>query len=98
MNFNERADNMSKCKLTISNLVIIKMLEKDDDSTVQNDPIIETTISQDKEAVTIEENKPFPFQMTFAFLKENLEKDKVLTRPIGSDNSNGCIKMSSKWI
>ena len=36
--------------------------------------------------------------MTFAFLKENLEKDNILARPIGSNSSNGCIMMSSKGI
>ena len=97
MTCNERADNMSKRKLTDyfkpgNN----KNVRKDVDSTVQNEPIIETTTSQDKEAVTIEEDKPF--QMTFAFLKENFEKGNVLARPIGSDSSNGCIMMSSKWI
>ena len=52
MNCNERADNMSKRKLTDyfkpgNN----KNVRKDVDSTVQNEPIIETTTSQDKETV-----------------------------------------------
>ena len=60
MNCNERADNMNKRKLTDyfkpgNN----KNVRKDVDSTVQNEPIIETTTSQDKEAITIEEDKPF---------------------------------------
>ena len=61
-----------------------KIVRKDVDSTVQNEPIIKTTTSQDKEAVTMEE--------------ESLKKDNVLARTIGSNNSNGCIMMSSKWI
>ena len=36
-----------------------KNVRKDVDSTVQNEPIIETTTSRDKEAVTIEEDKLF---------------------------------------
>ena len=68
MNCNERADNMSKCKLidylkTVKN----KNVRKDVDSTVQNEPIIETTTSQDKEAVTIEEDKPFHPSDDFCF-------------------------------
>ena len=91
---------MSKCKLTDyfkpSNY---KKVTKDVDSTYQNQPIIKTTTSQDKEAVTIEEHKEhFTLQMTFHFLKENLEKENVLAPPIGSDNLSGCIMMSSKWI
>ena len=60
MNCNKRAGNMSKRKLTDyfkpgNN----KNVRKDVDSTVQNEPIIETTTSQDKKAVTMEEHKPF---------------------------------------
>ena len=70
MNCDERADNMSKCKLidylkTVKN----KNVRKDVDSTVQNEPIIETTTSQDKEAVTIEEDKPFHPSDDFCFPK-----------------------------
>ena len=59
---------MSKCKLinylkTVKN----KNVRKDVDSTVQNEPIIETTTSQDKEAVTIEEDKPFHPSDDFCF-------------------------------
>ena len=39
------------------------------DSTVQNEPVIETPISQDKEAVTIEEDKPFHPSDDFSFSK-----------------------------
>ena len=68
MNCNERADNMSKCKLidylkTVKN----KNVRKDVDSTVQNEPIIETITSQDKETVTIEEDKPFHPSDDFCF-------------------------------
>ena len=91
MNCNERADNMSKRKLTDHfKLGDNKNVRKNVDSTVQNEPIID--MSQQKE------RNQFTLPMTFAFLKENLEKGNVLARPIGSDNSNGCIMMSSKWI
>ena len=61
---------MSKCKLidylkTVKN----KNVRKDVDSTVQNEPIIETTTSQDKEAVKIEEDKPFHPSDDFCFPK-----------------------------
>ena len=36
-----------------------KNVRKDIDSAVQNEPIIVTTTSQDKESVTIEKGKPF---------------------------------------
>ena len=68
MNCNEIADNMSKRKLTRhfkpgNN----KDVRKDVDSTVENEPIIETIISQDKEDVTIEEDKPFHPSDYFCF-------------------------------
>ena len=70
MNCNERADNMSKCKLIdYFKPVKNKNVRKDVDSTVQNEPIIETTTSQDKEAVTIEEDKPFHPSDDFCFPK-----------------------------
>ena len=90
---------MSRCKLTdYFKPVNNKNVRQDVDSTVQNQPVTETTILQGKEAVTIEENKPLTLQLTFAFLKENLEKDNILARPIGCSSSNDCIMMSSKWI
>ena len=54
MNCNERSGKMNKRKLTYyfkpgNN----KSVRKDVDSTVQNEPIIEITTSEDKEAVTI---------------------------------------------
>ena len=59
---------MSKCKLinylkTVKN----KNVRKDVDSTVQNEPIIETITSQDQETVTIEEDKPFHPSDDFCF-------------------------------
>ena len=60
MNCNERAGNMNKRKLIdYFKPGNDKNVRKDVGSTVQNEPIIETTTSQDKEAVTIEEDKPF---------------------------------------
>ena len=60
MNCNGRSGNMNKRKLTYyfkpgNN----KSVRKDVDSTVQNERIIEITTSEDKEAVTIAEDKPF---------------------------------------
>ena len=60
MNCSERADNMSKRKL-------IEYFKPDINKNVKlmltvpvhNEPIIEAATSQDKEAVTIEEYKPF---------------------------------------
>ena len=52
--------------LTTSNLVIIKNVRKDVDSTVQNEPIIETATSQNKEAVIVED-KPFHPSDYFCF-------------------------------
>ena len=46
-----------------------KNVRKDVHSTVQNKPIVETTNSQDKEAVTIEEDKPFHPSDDFYFPK-----------------------------
>ena len=57
---------------TTSNLVLIKNVRKDVDSTDQNEPIIETTTSQDKEAVIIEEDKPFHPSDDFGFSKRKL--------------------------
>ena len=62
--------NMSRCKLTDyfkpgNN----KNVRQDVDSTVENQPVTETTILQDKEAVTIEENKPFDPSDDFGFPK-----------------------------
>ena len=70
MNCNARAENMSKRKLTDyfkpgNN----KDVRKDIDSTVQNEPIIETTTSQDKEGVAIEEDKPSHSSDDFCFSK-----------------------------
>ena len=70
MNCNERAANISKRNLTgdfkpCNNKNVRKYI----DSTVQNEPIIETTTSQDKEAVTIEEDKPFQPFNDFCFPK-----------------------------
>ena len=75
MKCNERADNMSKCKLTDyfkpgNN----QNVRKDVDSTVQNEPIIETTSSEDNEAVTIEEYKPFSTSEDFSFTKRKFGK------------------------
>ena len=99
MNWNERADNISKRKVTDyfkpgNN----KSVRNNVDNTVQIEPIIEITTSQDKEAVTIEEDKPFNRSDDFCFPKRKFGENNVLARPIGSDNSNGCITMSSKWI
>ena len=75
MNCNERADKMSKCKLVdYFKPVKNKNIRKDVDSTVQNEPIIETTTSQDKEAVTIEEDKPFHPSDDFCFPKRKFEE------------------------
>ena len=68
MNCNERADNMSKHKLTDyfkpgNN----KNVRKDVDSTAQNEPIIETTTLQSKEAITIEKDKPFHVSGEFCY-------------------------------
>ena len=68
MNCNERADNMSKRKLFISNLVITKMLEEML-KALFNELIIETTTSQDKKAITAEEDKPFHPSDDFYFPK-----------------------------
>ena len=67
MNCNARAENMSKRKLTDyfkpgNN----KNVRKDVDSTVQNEPIIETATSQNKEAVIVED-KPFHPSDYFCF-------------------------------
>ena len=70
MNCNERADNRSKPKLTdYFKSGYDKNVRKDVDSTVQNEPIIQTTTSQDKEAATIEEGKPFHHSDDFCFPK-----------------------------
>ena len=70
MNCNERADNMSKRKLTdFFKPGNNKNVRKDVDSPVQNETIIETTTSQDKEAITIEEDKPFHHSYDFCFPK-----------------------------
>ena len=66
---------MSKRKLTDyfkpgSNKNVIK----DVDSTVQNEPIIETTTSQDEEAVTKEEDRPFHPSNDFCFSKRKFGK------------------------
>ena len=68
MNYNERADNMSKHKRNRyfkpgNN----KNVRKNVDRAAQNEPIIETTTSQNKEAVTIEENKPFHVSGEFCY-------------------------------
>ena len=70
MNWNERADNISKRKVTDyfkpgNN----KNVRNNVDNTVQIEPIIEITTSQDKEAVTIEEDKPFNRSDDFCFPK-----------------------------
>ena len=99
MNCNDRADNMNERKLTdFFKPGNNKNVRKDVDSPVQNETIIETTTSQDKEAITIEEDKNhFTIHMTFAFLKENLEKDNFLARPIpnGHNTSN---HVNLTWI
>ena len=70
MNCNARAENMSKRKQTdYFKPGNYKNVRKDIDSTVQNEPIIETTTSQDKEVVTIEEDKPFQPSDEFCFPK-----------------------------
>ena len=70
MNCNERADNMSKRKLTdFFKPGNNKNVRKDVDSPVQNETIIETTTSQDKEAIIIEEDKPFHHSYDFCFPK-----------------------------
>ena len=70
MNWNERADNISKRKVTDyfkpgNN----KNVRNNVDNTVQIEPIIEITTSQDKEAVTVEEDKPFNRSDDFCFPK-----------------------------
>ena len=70
MNWNERADNISKRKVTDyfkpgNN----KNVRNNVDNTVQIEPIIKITTSQDKEAVTIEEDKPFNRSDDFCFPK-----------------------------
>ena len=70
MNCNDRADNMSKRKLTdYFKHANNKNVRKDVDRTVQNEPIVETITSQDKEAVKIEEDKPFHPSDDFCFPK-----------------------------
>ena len=68
---------MSKRKLTDyfkpSNY---KKVTKDVDSTYQNQPIIKTTTSQDKEAVTIEEHKAFHPLDDFSFPKRKFGERK----------------------
>ena len=60
MNCNEGVDNMNKRKLTgYFKPGNNKNVRRDVDSTVQNEPIIETTTTQYKEANIIEEDKPF---------------------------------------
>ena len=70
LNCNEKADSTSKRKVTDylksgNNKNVRKYVE----STVQSEPIIEATTSQDKEAVTIEEDKPFHASDDFCFPK-----------------------------
>ena len=70
MNCNERADNISKLKVTDyfkpgNN----KNVRNNVDNTVQIEPIIKITTSQDKEAVTVEEDKPFNRSDDFCFPK-----------------------------
>ena len=68
MNCNERADNMSKRKLTDYFIPgNDKNVREDVDSTVQNEPIIKITNSQDQEVVTIEEDEPFHSSDDFCF-------------------------------
>ena len=70
MNCNARAENMSKRKQTdYFKPGNYKNVRKDIDSTVQNEPIIETTTSQDKEGVAIEEDKPSHPSDDFCFSK-----------------------------
>ena len=56
---------MTDCLKSGNNKNVRKYVE----STVQNEPIIEATTSQDKEAVTIEEDKPFHASDDFSFPK-----------------------------
>ena len=77
-------------------------VREDVDSTVQNQPIIETTTSQDKEALTIGEDKPFHRSHDFCFPKSKFgERQRpcqthwfriafALMRPYGA------IQMSSR--
>ena len=44
-----------------------KNVREDVDSTVQNEPIIKITNSQDQEVVTIEEDEPFHSSDDFCF-------------------------------
>ena len=75
-----------------------KNVRKDVDSTVQNEPIIETTTLQDQEVVAIEEDKQFHPSDDFCFPKKKNEERQHPCHTLGSNNSNGCISMSSKWI
>ena len=56
---------MTDCLKSGNNKNVRKYVE----STVQNEPIIEATTSQDKEAVTIEEDTPFHASDDFSFPK-----------------------------
>ena len=81
LNCNEKADSTSKRKVTDyfksgNNKNVRKYVE----STVQNEPIIEATTSQDKEAVTIEEDKPFHPSDDFCFPKRKFGERQCLCK------------------
>ena len=83
MNCNKRANNMSKRKLTdYFKPGNSKNVRKDVDSTVQNEPIIETTTLQDQEVVAVEEDKQFHPSDDFCFPKKKMEKDNILVTPL----------------
>ena len=83
MNCNKRANNMSKRKLTdYFKPGNSKNVRKDVDSTVQNEPIIETTTLQDQEVVAIEEGKQFHPSDDFCFPKKKMKKDNILVTPL----------------
>ena len=97
MNCNKRADKMSKRKLTdcfkpCNN----KNVRKDVDSTVQNEAIIETTTSQDKEAVTIEQDKPFHPSDDFCPPKRKFGERQRPCQAHWFRQFDGCIMMRSK--
>ena len=97
MNYNERAENMSK---------LTDYFKPGNNKNVRKMLTVLLRISQLSRLLLCKIRKPsqqkkmnhFTLQVTFSFLKENLEKDNILARPAGSNNLNGCIMMSSKWI
>ena len=102
MNCNERAENMSKRKLTTDYDYFKpgnnKNIRKDVESTVQNEPMIETPTLQNKEAVTKEKYKPFQTSDDFCFPKMKFGERQCPCQAHWLRQLNGCIMMSSKWI